>query len=248
MSDIRYVGPIPGRRLIFDQENYGKGDFCCTEMNIHINEKEKIIKYYSPDKSYLIQIAGYTTQLIKFCPWCGTQLPEKLSKIRSEIVFEELNLESYDGTKIVMGKYDYLKKYIGAEHYGKPGNSFYSVSEKEIEEEEQRLEFKFPDQLREFWLEIGCGCLRTGAKGELNEYKQTNCILRPQSIADIILLDQDDENQPALPEFTNKYLEGYLTKYDIPFLEIGDSTSFLIMRTNSDKPNAVYSQDVIKRV
>ena len=46
-------------------------------------------------------------------------------------------------------------------------NSFYPVSEKEIEEVERNLDLKFPNELREFLIEVGYGFIK-GSEFNIN--------------------------------------------------------------------------------
>lgn len=85
----RYVGSVPGRVLFFNLEEYGQGDHCCAEMNIHIHEKERVVKYFVETREYGIQASEYIVQMLKFCPWCGKQLPPSLR----EKFFDVLELE-----------------------------------------------------------------------------------------------------------------------------------------------------------
>lgn len=117
-----------------------------------------------------------------------------------------------------MKKYSYLKKYINNKD-SHPCNSFSTrVSDIQINEAEQRLGFSFPNSLKEFWLEIGCGVFNKSING-IEAYDYANLILSPKEIADIILLKE--ESGLIIPEALD-----YLKKEDIPFFEIGDSVSF----------------------
>jgi hypothetical protein len=129
-----------------------------------------------------------------------------------------------------MKKYEYLKRYVNFNDFDgkKPMNWFESVSENDIFLSETRLGFKFPDQLREFWLNIGYGSLPNGSSNY-------NHFLYPKAIADILLSDPDSPDCPVIYEFYDMLEPG-----DMPFFEIGDSVSFLYMRPKSEKPNAVY--------
>ena len=143
-----------------------------------------------------------------------------------------------------MGKYKYLQKYSNQnkKRYAYNENHFRTLFIEDIEAEEKRLGFRFPEQLREFWLEIGYGSIRVGAKtGPDWSCPHHNSILRPDQIADILLSNEDDPNSPVLPEFYELLRPGYM-----PFFEIGDSISFLYMRPQSDNPNAIwYGRDKI---
>jgi len=139
-----------------------------------------------------------------------------------------------------MEKYDFLKKYVG--HNDLKGTYFFSISEEEIGEGERILGCKFPDQLKEFYKEIGAGILSCG-----NKYPEMKCeyvsndILPPLAAANFskgILEFDDQDYYMAKPTYE------LLEPGDLPFFEIGDSTRFLVMKLNSDNPNAVWCYDI----
>ena len=136
-----------------------------------------------------------------------------------------------------MGKYDYLKKYINNNADEPAHNYFSAVTIQEIEEAESNLGFLFPQALKEFWLEIGAGRLTSSINGA--KAINNNLIFSPDAIADIMLLKEESEY--ILPEAV-KYIEtGYIKENDIIFFDIGDLSSFLVMKPSSDKPDAIYS-------
>ena len=65
-----------------------------------------------------------------------------------------------------------------------------------------------------------------------------NYIFSPEQIADIMLLRE--ESDYILPEAVEYIEEGYIKDDDIIFFEVGDMSSFLVMKPSSAKPNAVY--------
>ena len=134
-----------------------------------------------------------------------------------------------------MNKYQFLKKYIcSGNSNGITSNSFFSVASRNIIGAQKALGFHFPQQLKDFWDEIGYGFFHVSDSGK-TQNTHTNRLMSPDQIADILLSNEDDPNSPVLPEFYE-----YLTPGDMPFFEIGDSVSFLYMRPNSETPNAVY--------
>ncbi len=94
----RYVGPIPGRILCFELEKYGPGEHCCTEINIHIHEKERIVKYIPFTREYGVQAADHVIQMINFCPWCGERLPKSLRDEFFSALEKEYNIEADVGS------------------------------------------------------------------------------------------------------------------------------------------------------
>ncbi|WP_445316303.1 DUF6980 family protein [Microcoleus vaginatus] len=55
---------------------------CCEEMKRHISEGEVAICYIPRLREYgiLILDGGSAKQSIKYCPWCGKELPNSLSE------------------------------------------------------------------------------------------------------------------------------------------------------------------------
>jgi hypothetical protein len=135
-----------------------------------------------------------------------------------------------------MEKYEYLRKYIRdkKDASGVRTNSFFLVSDDQILSSEQSLGFKFPSQLKEFWLKIGYGFLRSNCFEEFNN-TNVNRIITPDEIAGILLSDPDSPDCPVIPEFYDYLRPGYM-----PFFEIADSVSFLFMQPKSENPNAVW--------
>ena len=75
-------------------------DQCCNDLKFHMEEMEKLIIYLPTDRSYLIRINNHIGQEIKFCPWCGSKLPENLTEARAKIIFDEMNLDSYEDPRL----------------------------------------------------------------------------------------------------------------------------------------------------
>lgn len=136
-----------------------------------------------------------------------------------------------------MEKYEYLKKYINNEGIP-PRNWFTKVEVGSIDTAEKKIGFKFPNSLRNFWLEIGYGCLCVSLNSR-QTIDHTNTILSPTEIVDITLLKE--ESGLILPEAVEYIEEGYISETDIIFFEIADLSSFLVMKPMSKKPNAIYN-------
>lgn len=141
-------------------------------------------------------------------------------------------------------KYQYLKKYVNFNSFkegGGPYNWFEPITRDEINKAERQLGFSFPSQLKEFWLEIGFGSLPNTISNE-NSVKEkhflNNHFIHPNNIADIFILK--DESEYILPYIVEEF-ESY-GENAILFFEIGDMSSFLIMRPTSEYTNAVYDQ------
>ena len=130
-------------------------------------------------------------------------------------------------------KYNYLRQFVIAPNViPRIGNNAFSLVDiKNIESSEKSLNFKFPDELKEFWLTIGEGRLISGKDGA--DLGFINYILPPDQIADILLKGGDSGY--IIPWAREQFEEG-----DIPFFEIGDSTDFMFFKRFSDKPDAVY--------
>jgi hypothetical protein len=121
--------------------------------------------------------------------------------------------------------FERFKKFVEV-HNGP--NYFASVSEDEIVAAEEQLGFQFPDQLRQFYLEVGCGFYRLGTKDEKRDPTLVNRIVPPSDIYSI-LYDEDCEWRPY---------EGFVTGV-VPFFDCGDGT-YLVVKSHSANPNAVY--------
>lgn len=135
-----------------------------------------------------------------------------------------------------MKKYEYLKKFIADKPGGSP-NWFGIITSEEIKEAEIRLGFEFPKSLKEFWLEVGYGFFKVSINGLINK-DHVNRLCSPDQIADILLLKEESLL------ITDEGVE-YLDKEDIPFFELADMASFLVMKPNSDKPDAVYRSNLL---
>jgi hypothetical protein len=133
-------------------------------------------------------------------------------------------------------RYAYLKKYIG--YNDLKGTYFLPVPENQISLAEEKIGMKFPDQLRSFYREIGTGILSCGEKyPEMLADSVDNCILPPNIAVDYMLgVLQHPEGDYYMSESAYELLQ----PGDLPFFEISDSSSFMIMKLNSDNPNAVW--------
>lgn len=139
-------------------------------------------------------------------------------------------------------KYDYLR---GEPKKNSDGaidlsctNYFIPLEDIQIETAEKIIGMKFPSELREFYQEIGFGFLST-PHNPPDDYSfcNRNLILHPLAIARFKkgnLLNKD------LDSYMSRDTHELLAKDDLPFFEIGDSSSFMIMKPKSDNPNAVW--------
>ena len=73
---------------------------CCEQMNYHIHNRERIIRYHASTRSYGIKVTKTVTQSIYYCPWCGKELPKDLTKELGDIVFDELNLDDFQDPRM----------------------------------------------------------------------------------------------------------------------------------------------------
>ncbi|WP_425363837.1 SMI1/KNR4 family protein [Candidatus Tisiphia endosymbiont of Hybos culiciformis] len=136
-----------------------------------------------------------------------------------------------------MKRYNYLEKFINNSNTPAPRNSFTKTNFQDVKNAEDKLGFEFPESLKIFWLEIGSGVLSKSINGN-SALCYANYILRPNEIADIMILKE--ESDYILPEAVEYIEEGYIKSNDIIFFEIGDMSSFLVMKPGTDKPDAVY--------
>lgn len=148
--------------------------------------------------------------------------------------------------------YDYLKKF-NKEFYKDvdvvpwPSNLFYQISKEEIHESEVQLGYQFPPELRHFYETLGAGCLVVPEKIPQNyEFYSTNEILPPLVVARFAKAIVDHRKTPieepieCEDHWINDSALDLLTSGDLPFFEIADSSSFMVMKPQSDNPNAVW--------
>ena len=142
--------------------------------------------------------------------------------------------------------FSYLKKYV-------PGgneiddNWFFSIDQKDTKEAEASLKNNFPTMLRSFYSYIGYGMLRSPHIRPQNyRFYGSNEILPPLVAAHFyqgILEHQIEPKEEAL-EYKDHWLAletlEMLEPGDLPFFEIGDSSSFMTMKLHSNNPNAVW--------
>jgi len=147
----------------------------------------------------------------------------------------------------MIGKYDFLKPYCHQKGILEfPYNSFGSLYPGELEEAEKVLGFGFPSQLRAFYQEIGVGCLlRPHVVPENYVFYSSNEILPPLVVANFSkgILQWEGQSEHWMSEDMAYDL---LEPGDLPFFEMYDSTHFLVMKTHSDNPNAVWALGNIK--
>lgn len=117
-------------------------------------------------------------------------------------------------------------------------NCFKKVLPNEIIEAEKTLCFSLPKQLKIFYQEIGCGNL-TAPHNRSSDYSffGANEILGPITVANFAIGKLFWEGQR---NYISEDVYEDLQPGDIPFFEIGDSSSFMIMKALSDNPNAVW--------
>ena len=70
---------------------------CCDEMNFHLSAGEIAVCHLPEFREYSILYldGGSSSQLINYCPWCGTRLPKSLRDEWFDEVFA-LGLEPDD--------------------------------------------------------------------------------------------------------------------------------------------------------
>ena len=65
-------------------------------MSFFLNEKKVAIAYSAKFREYYIELNNGTdaVQLINYCPWCGSKLPEVLGNVFFETLEKEYNIEA----------------------------------------------------------------------------------------------------------------------------------------------------------
>lgn len=99
-----------------------------------------------------------------------------------------------------MVKFDFYKQFIlnGNESNRSLRHNFFPVNKEEINKAEDRLGFSLPQELIEFYLQIGYGFMFT------NEENALNRLLHPSTVADIYLRKDEFEADPDLEIYDDK--------------------------------------------
>lgn len=136
-----------------------------------------------------------------------------------------------------MSKYDYLKKYLNPRDTKAGENAFYTVTSKQILDAEMMLSISFPKSLTEFWIEIGYGFFGASIpEKEIVQIYYSNRFVHPQDVVSILT----EGVESGL--ITEQGLV-FLKEGDIPIFEVEGFTSYLVMKPNSEHPDAVYDID-----
>lgn len=144
-------------------------------------------------------------------------------------------------------KFKYLKKYVG--HNDLKGTYFLPVKEEDIRLAEQTIGTKFPSELKTFYQEIGDGILSCGEKyPEMFIDSGGNLILPPLVVSAFYKPLEGDtwtpDDGPIDAGDGEHYMDAstyeILEPGDLPFFEIADSTSFMVMKPHSTNSNAVW--------
>lgn len=110
------------------------------------------------------------------------------------------------------------------------GNQFFPVKEEEVEKVESTLGLRFPNELRNFLLEVGFGFLR---KSEYN----INRIMGPASIRDARLKINDYKFYPDIEVYEE------LEHEKLIFFEANES-ALLLIELSDNKNNAIYYDEI----
>ncbi|MGJ3197455.1 SMI1/KNR4 family protein [Peribacillus frigoritolerans] len=119
-----------------------------------------------------------------------------------------------------MAKFDYIKN---------SNHKFFPLKEKDIIKAEERLGFKFPPELREFYLEVGYGFLQGNNENSISR------LMDPDTITDITLREGIFEYEPDL--------EGVYEEADkLVFYEVNEGV-YLTLDLNDTQRNSVHFFD-----
>lgn len=111
-------------------------------------------------------------------------------------------------------------------------NSFYPVTEEEIQEAEKELQLKFPKELIDFYLEVGYGFIK-GSEYNINR------IMDPFSVRDFRLKINDYEFYPDIEVY------GLFEENKLIFFEGSESALMSIELTeNEHHTNPIYYDDI----
>ena len=155
-------------------------------------------------------------------------------------------------------KFDYLEKFLPPHptFEGTNRNWFCLVSKEEILEAEKKYNFCFPNQLREFYSEIGYGSLYAAYNAPIGYRAFMSNKILPPLVAAAFYKPLEGDNRPEdeyVPinagddaHYMAAMTYEMLQPGDLPFFEVGDGTNFLVMRPHSENPNAVWSDCGVK--
>lgn len=128
--------------------------------------------------------------------------------------------------------FEILHQYVVTDGEAGGPNRFWPVSEVEIRQQEERLGFRFPTQIRSLLAEAGSGTIKAKAGLEsvfdARRFNFINRFLDPVEMVDLYL-GFDIETAPE---------EGF-GEGELPFFEVGDQEYFVI-RPEEPDPNRVY--------
>ena len=130
-----------------------------------------------------------------------------------------------------MFDYSNLKPYIVPRgtivRCGESQHCFYPVTEEELSQAEALLSMRFPEELRKFYLEVGCGTLGNDDPDFRNE------IMHPVEAAKLKL---------GLDFYANMYQEDldYYTAPDVfPFFDLGGEADYLVIQLTGEHVGAI---------
>lgn len=105
-------------------------------------------------------------------------------------------------------------------------HEFYELKENDLIKAEDRLGFRFPKELREFYLEIGYGFIR-GNKSAINRF------LDPATITDITLREDIYEFDPDLDDI-------YEDEDRLVFYEVNEGVYLTLDLNDTDKSSVFF--------
>jgi hypothetical protein len=138
--------------------------------------------------------------------------------------------------------YAFLEAYVCRNYSGpRPqlnSTIFYELAEREIVEAEKILGFSFPSGLRNFYTEVGMGCLPVPQHPQPGQnYTTANEILHPMVVAHFARGELEWQGQDRwMAEDAYDEIESG----DLPFFEMYDSSYFMVLKTASQNPDAVW--------
>jgi hypothetical protein len=142
----------------------------------------------------------------------------------------------------MISTYGFLEPYVCRNYIGpRPqlnSNIFYELREKEILEAEKLLGYPFPSQLRQFYQEVGIGCLAEPHNPPPDyTFTGANEILHPLVVAHFARGEREWEGQDRwiAPDVLENLETG-----EVPFMDVLDSSIFMTLKAFSDNPNAVW--------
>ncbi|USO01600.1 MAG: SMI1/KNR4 family protein [Alphaproteobacteria bacterium] len=143
-------------------------------------------------------------------------------------------------------KYEYLMKFRYEPFATPVHKNFLSMPRLiDLKEAEEEIGYQFPSELREFYQSFSGGRIRESKGGNLEDYN-TSMILPPKVVATFhnAIIEALDTPPDTPIECDGMYMDDSILDMfepgDIPFFDIIQGSRYLVLKPNSENPNAVW--------